>query len=116
MKRGELYWATLVPRSGSEQTGRRPVVVLSHDAFNEARGWRSVIVIPLSTSPAQARRGPTVVALPAGTAGLNADSVAICHQITTIDRGKLDERIGTLPAELLIQVEKALLAALDINR
>jgi mRNA-degrading endonuclease toxin of MazEF toxin-antitoxin module len=28
MKRGEVYWADLVPRSGSEQTGRRPVVVV----------------------------------------------------------------------------------------
>ena len=114
MKRGELFWATLAPRSGSEQSGRRPVVVLSHNAFNEAPGWRSVIVVPISTSSAQARRGPTVVALPAGTAGLQADSVAICHQITTIDRAKLHERIGPLPADILLQVEKALLAALDI--
>jgi mRNA-degrading endonuclease toxin of MazEF toxin-antitoxin module len=33
MKRGEVYWADLVPRSGSEQQGRRPVIVISHDAF-----------------------------------------------------------------------------------
>jgi mRNA-degrading endonuclease toxin of MazEF toxin-antitoxin module len=34
MKRGEVYWADLVPRSGSEQTGRRPVILVSHDGFN----------------------------------------------------------------------------------
>ena len=115
MKRGELYWANLVPRSGSEQTGRRPVIVLSHDAFNETLGWRSIIVVPVSTSSNQARRGPTAVSLPAGTAGLPSDSSAICHQITTLDRAKLGARIGTLPAGMLARVERALLAAVDIR-
>lgn len=116
MKRGEVYWANLVPRSGSEQAGRRPVIVLSHDAFNEAPGWRSIIVVPVSTSSGQARRGPTVVALPAGVAGLKTDCAAICHQPTTLDRAKLEDRIGALPVEILAQVEKALLAAVDIRR
>ena len=116
MKRGDLYWADLSPRSGSEQTGRRPVIILSHDAFNEAPGWRSIVVIPVSTSPTQSRRGPTVVALPAGMANLKSDSSALCHQITTLDRAKLVERIGELSAEILAQIEKALLAAVDIRR
>ncbi len=34
MKRGEIYWANLQPRSGSEQQGKRPVIVISHDGFN----------------------------------------------------------------------------------
>lgn len=116
MRRGEVYWANLAPRSGSEQTGRRPVIIISHDAFNQAKGWRSVIVIPVSTSPSQARRGPTVVALPAGTAGLPSESTAICHQITTIDRAKLDNRVGALASDLLTKVEGALLVAVDIDK
>jgi mRNA interferase MazF len=116
MKRGDIFWATLAPRSGSEQTGRRPVIILSHDAFNQTTGWRSIIVIPLSTSPSQARRGPTVVFLPAGTAALSNDCHAICHQITTLDRAKLMERIGALPADIITTVEKALLAAVAIRR
>lgn len=71
MKRGEVYWADLAPRSGSEQQGRRPVVVISHDAFNQTQGWRSIIVVPLSTSVAQAGRGPSAVLLPQGAAGLS---------------------------------------------
>ena len=44
MNRGEVYWADLVPRSGSEQQGRRPVVVISHDAFNRRKaGGRSLL-------------------------------------------------------------------------
>jgi mRNA interferase MazF len=115
MKRGEVYWANLTPRSGSEQTGRRPVIILSHDAFNQTAGWRSIIVIPISTSTQQAKRGPTAIALPAGTAGLPDDSIAICHQITTLDRAKLDDCLGILPGYVTNRIEKGVLAALDIS-
>ena len=115
MKRGEIFWATLAPRSGSEQSGRRPVIILSHDAFNQTPAWRSIIVIPLSTSATQARRGPTVVVIPAGISGLPSESCAICHQITTLDRAKLTDRIGALTFDFVKQVERALLAAVDIR-
>ena len=114
MKRGEIYWADLKPRSGSEQQGRRPVVILSHDGFNEAPTWKSIIVVPCTTSETQKRRGPTVVLLPEGTAGLKTDCVAICHQITTLDRAKLTQRIGVLPKPLLLAVETGIRAALDL--
>jgi len=116
VKRGDIYWATLAPRSGSEQSGRRPVIILSHDAFNQTPGWRSIIVIPVSTSTMQARRGPTVVAIIAGTAGLPSESCAICHQVTTLDRVKLTDRIGALTPDVLALVEQALLASVDIRR
>ncbi|MBI5368006.1 MAG: type II toxin-antitoxin system PemK/MazF family toxin [Planctomycetes bacterium] len=115
MRRGEAYWATLEPRSGSEQRGRRPVVVVSHDGFNVAIAWRSVIVVPLSTSIRQAARGPTAVPLPAGAGGLPGESIALCHQVTTLDRSKLVERIGALPAGLLAMIESGLKAAMDLS-
>ena len=114
MKRGEIYWAELAPRSGAEQQGRRPVIVVSHDAFNESPSWQSVIVIPCSTSAAQGRRGPTAVALAAGTAGLPEDSFALCHQITTLDRAKLSQKIGSLSEPALRAVELGLLAAVSL--
>jgi mRNA interferase MazF len=77
LKRGEVYWATIKPRSGSEQTGKRPVIILSSDGFNSIPTWRSVIVIPLSTSGKQAKRGPTAVMLPKGEGGLAKDSIAL---------------------------------------
>lgn len=114
MKRGNVYWADLVPRSGSEQTGRRPVVIISHDAFNQTAGWRSVIVVPLSTSPRQAGRGPTVVPISKGKGGLTRDSVALCHQTTTLDRDKLTEFIGELPPPLMAKIEEATMIAVGI--
>ena len=114
MKRGDVFWAELVPRSGSEQSGRRPVVLVSHDGFNQVAAWRSIIVVPLSTSPKQRRRGPTAVLLPKGTAGLRHESVALCHQVTTLDRSKLTDRIGELSPASLRQVSEGLRAALAL--
>lgn len=114
MKRGEIYWAELHPRSGSEQQGHRPVLVVSHDAFNQTANWRSVIVVPLSTSHAQAKRGPTAPLIPKGTAGLKQDSVALAHQITTLDRAKLTKLIGSLPYSTMQLIELAIKAALQL--
>jgi mRNA interferase MazF len=114
LKRGDVFWAELIPRSGSEQTGRRPVIVVSHDGFNQAPAWRSVIVVPISTSETQARRGPTAIEIPRGAGGLKKTSVALCHQVTTLDRSKLSKRIGTLPATALSEVNGGLKAALDL--
>lgn len=115
MKRGDLYWAALQPRSGSEQQGRRPVIVLSHDGFNESPTWRSIIVIPCTTSAAQGRRGPTVVSLARGSGGLREECAAVCHQITTLDRSKLTQKIGSLPSADLQAVEAGIRAALDLE-
>lgn len=115
MIRGDVYWADLTPRSGSEQTGRRPAVILSDDAYNLNPRWMSLIVVPMSTSPRQARRGPTAVEIPASPGGLPKTGVAICHQITTVDRSKLLKRIGTLTPEMLDLIGKGVKAALDLD-
>jgi mRNA-degrading endonuclease toxin of MazEF toxin-antitoxin module len=90
------------------------VIVVSHDGFNQTPGWRPVIVVPVSGSSAQARRGPTVVALAAGLGGLKQDSTAICHQVTTLDRAKLVQRMGMLDGQSLSRVENGLKAALEL--
>jgi mRNA interferase MazF len=115
MRRGDIYWADLRPRSGSEQQGRRPVLIVSHDGFNQTPSWRSIIVVPISTAAAQARRGPTAIALPRGAGGLARDSVALCHQVTTLDRAKLNDPIGTLSPDLMTQIEAGLKAALNLS-
>ena len=91
------------------------MIVVSHDGFNEVPTWRSVIVVPVSTSETQARRGPTAVLLATGAGGLRAASVALCHQVTTLDRAKLSERLGMLPWEALAEIEGGLRAALDLE-
>ncbi|MBI1736197.1 MAG: type II toxin-antitoxin system PemK/MazF family toxin [Candidatus Rokubacteria bacterium] len=93
MKRGDVFWADLKPRSGAEQQGRQPVIIVSNDGFNLTPGWRSVI----------------------GVGGLPRASIALCHQVTTLDRAKLTERAGALPVAVLTAVEGGLRAALDLD-
>jgi len=114
MMRGEVYIAELEPRSGSEQRGRRPVVVVSNNAFNKVANWQSVIVVPVTSSRVQSKKGPTGILLPAGTAGLAKDSVVLCHQVTTLDRKKIHKKIGKLSAKQRGEVDDGLKAALDI--
>ncbi len=114
VKRGEVYMAKLQPRSGSEQQGNRPVMVMSHDSFNDNPRWRSIIVIPFSTSPTQSQRGPTAVMIVAGDGGLKHDSIAVCHQVTTLDRAKLGKRLGKLSETAMANVEAGLKAATDL--
>jgi mRNA-degrading endonuclease toxin of MazEF toxin-antitoxin module len=91
------------------------VIVVSHEAFNQAPGWKSIIAVPISTSALQARRGPTVIEIPGGAAGLTKASVAVCHRVTTLDRAKLTRRIGSLPPGVLSEVESGLKAAMDLT-
>jgi mRNA-degrading endonuclease toxin of MazEF toxin-antitoxin module len=91
------------------------VILVSHDGFNQTLSWRSIIVVPISTSTSQGKRGPTVVEIPGGAAGLPRICYAVCHQVTTLDRGKLAKRIGLLSPDIFRAVEEALKAALDLG-
>src|SRR5450759_3117525 len=115
MKRGEVYRADLVPRTGSEQSGRRPVILVSNDGFNQTPGWRSIIVVPISTSTSKSKSGPTVIELSGGTAGLPKTSFAVCHRVTALDRAKLTKRVGTLPSESLREVEEGVKPAMGLD-
>jgi mRNA-degrading endonuclease toxin of MazEF toxin-antitoxin module len=91
------------------------VILVSHDGFNQTLSWRSIIVVPISPSSSQGKRGLTVVEIPGGAAGLPRTCLAVCHQVTTLDRAKLTKRIGTLSPDMVRAVEEALKAALDLG-
>lgn len=115
MRRGEIYWAELSPRTDSEPSGRRPVVIVSRDALNRVPGWRSVNVVPSSTSQTQARRGLTTAHLLKDEGRLTQDSVALCHQVTALDRGKLRQLIGSLDRASMTRIEEAIKIALELE-
>ncbi len=72
-------------------------------------------MVPISTSSSQGDRGPTVIELSGGAAGLPKRSFAVCHQVTTLNRAKLTKRVGSLPSESLREVEEGLKAAMDLD-
>lgn len=88
--------------------------MVSHEAFNQHDRWRSIIVVPLTTSRRQLRSGGSAVVIKADESGLREDSVALCHQVTTIDRGKFGALAGTLSSDAVQRVNGGLMAALDL--
>ncbi len=99
--RGEIRWADLDPVRGSEQGGRRPVLVISHDVFNEHSG--TVIVLAITIRPQKA--GFPLTLKLAGTE-LPKESWLKISQVRTIS----SDRIGGLicraaPAELARAIE-----------
>ena len=90
IERGHIYRVNLEPTIGSEQQGNaRPCVVLTLSAYN--RQLRTVGVVPLTSSP---RALPPLI-VPVPSAG-KASSMALCHQIRTIDKTRIGKELGVL--------------------
>ena len=112
MRRGEVYDARLDPTEGSEQAGTRPVVLVSRDAINLASPV--VIIVPCTTYRPGRRLYPSQVLLQAPNGGLDVDSVALSEQVRALAKSRLGRRRGILSPQALIQLDRALLIALDL--
>jgi len=110
--RGEVWWADLGPRRGSAPAWRRPVLVVSSDAFNRST-IKTVTVVAL-TSNLRLAAAPGNVALAAGSAGLDRDSVANVSQVVTLDKADLTQRLGALDGLKMGQVDAGLRLALEL--
>ena len=99
--RGEIRWADLNPVRGHEQAGQRPVLILSHDVFNE----RSGTVIAVALTSQQPRAGfPLTRELT--TPKLPKRSWVKISQIRTLSTERLGSLIGRVsPEELQLVVE-----------
>ncbi len=88
-----IFLANLNPTKGAEQTGRRPVLVVSRERINHI--LPVVNVIPLTSRKSPSRTiYPNEAMLPAGVAGLKVDSIALCYQIRTLDKSRLEQYWG----------------------
>ena len=112
IRRGDLFYVDLDPTKGSEQAGTRPVLIIQNDIGNEYAP--TVIIAPLTTK-SFANRYLTNVNLPEGTAGLKADSTVLLSQIRTIDKGRLERKLGHLPPTLLGEVDEAIKISLGLD-
>jgi len=94
--RGDIVWADLSPTRGREQAGRRPVLILSQDVFNEHSG--TVIAVALSSQP-QSAGFPLTLELTHSR--LPKRSWVKVSQIRTLSAERLGPRIGRVSAEEL---------------
>ena len=101
--RGEIRWADLNPVRGHEQAGDRPVLVLSHDVFNERSG--TVIAVALTSQEPKAGF-PLTMELTA--ARLPKRSWAKMSQIRTLSAERIGRRLGRASDEEVEQVLEGL--------
>jgi mRNA interferase MazF len=101
--RGEIRWADLNPAKGHEQSGIRPVLILSHDVFNERSG--TVIAIAIASQPQKAGF-PLTLGLT--TRNLPKRSWAKISQIRTLSAERIGQLIGKISQEELAQVIEGL--------
>ena len=112
MKRGDIYMAVLDPVVGSEQGGRRPVVMIQNDLGNLHAP--TVIAVPLTGQSGKPPL-PTHVHIPSGEGGLWRNSTALCEQVRTLEKSRLGRRIGTLDGGRMQQIDRALRISMDIG-
>ena len=97
--RGEIRWADLNPVRGHEQAGDRPVLVLSHDVFNERSG--TIIAVALTS---QEPRAGYPLTLELSTAKLPKRSWVKISQIRTLSTERIGKRLGRASDEELAKV------------
>jgi len=101
--RGEIRWADLKPVRGKEQAGLRPVLILSHDVFNERSG--TVIAVALTSQP---QRAGFPLTLELQSRRLPKKSWVKISQIRTLAAERIGQRLGKASPEELAQVIEGL--------
>jgi mRNA interferase MazF len=101
--RGDIVWADLNPSVGNEQAGLRPVVVLSHDVFNERSG--TVIAIAVTS---QEPRASFPLMLEITSTKLPKRSWAKMGQIRTLSVTRLGRKVGRVSPEEIDRIVEGL--------
>ena len=101
--RGEVRWADLNPVRGNEQAGLRPVLILSHDVFNERSG--TVIAVAITSQP---QRAGFPLTLELDSKDLPKKSWIKISQIRTLSVERIGKRLGRATPEELAQVIEGL--------
>jgi mRNA interferase MazF len=103
IRRGEIRWADLDPIRGREQAGRRPVLILSHDIFNERSG--TVIAVAITSQP---QRAGFPLTLELASTSLPKKSWIKISQIRTLSTERIGNLLGEASPEEIAQVLEGL--------
>ena len=106
--RGEIWLADLSTGRGHEQSGQRPVLIVSDDAFNS--GLSSfVMVVPLTSKMQKSKNIPAHIPINPPEAGLKTPSMILCDQLRTISKDRLGKSAwGTVTPATMADVENVL--------
>jgi mRNA-degrading endonuclease toxin of MazEF toxin-antitoxin module len=101
MRRGEIWLVGLDPSEGHEQKGRRPVLIVSPDAFNQVT--KVPVVLPITSGGNFVRTAGFAVALTG--AGIKTTGVVRCDQPRALDlRARGGKKLESIPAAIVDEV------------
>jgi mRNA interferase ChpB len=99
MKRGDIYLVSLDPTAGHEQSGSRPVLIVSPAEFNQATGLP--VVLPITNGGEFARRLGFAVSI----TGIKTTGVVRCDQPRVLDlTARHGRKVDTLPESIMDEV------------
>ncbi|MBI2090377.1 MAG: type II toxin-antitoxin system PemK/MazF family toxin [Deltaproteobacteria bacterium] len=108
-RRGEVWLVNFNPGRGSEQKGVRPGLVIQNDTGNI---YASTTIVAAITSTI--KEFPVTVVLSEGEGGLKQRSMVNLAQLLTIDKGRLQRRLGQLGDAVMEKVSEAVRVSLDV--
>ena len=111
-RRGEIYFADLDPHYGSEQGGKRPVIVIQNNTGNKFAP--TVIVAAVTSKVSKKPNQPTHVLIEKNPA-FSRPSVVLLEQIFTIDKERIQRLLGQITPDEMYQINEALMNSLDLN-
>ena len=111
-RRGEIYFADLDPHYGSEQGGKRPVIVIQNNTGNKFAP--TVIVAAVTSKVTKKPNQPTHVLIGRNPA-FSKPSMVLLEQIFTIDKERIQRLLGQTTPDEMYQIDEALMNSLDLN-
>jgi len=110
-KRGDLWLVNWNPGRGSEQSGKRPALVIQNDIGNKY----SPATIVAACSSAKAKSYPFIVGITAKESGLDRESYINLAQVMTIDKARLEIKLGQLSVGKMNAIDMAIKNSLGIK-
>lgn len=111
VKRGDIWWCDFSTGVGREQSGLRPAIIVSNKMCNEHSS--TITVVPLTTA--------TKTVLPCHVElthddcdGLRKHNTALCEQIRTVDKNRLNDYVGELKMDAMRKIDSALIVQLAL--
>lgn len=111
-RRGEIYLVSFDPTVGHEIQKTRPALIIQNDISNE---YSPITIVAAISSHFSEPPRPREVVIPAGSkTGLTQRSAVILNQIRSIDRTRLQKRLGALDATTIRRVDEAIKISLGL--
>jgi len=113
VRKGSIYWVNFSGGSSQRDQGSRPCLVIQNDVLNESR-INTTVVVAINSNPVFGKL-PGNVILEKGVANMPWEGVVNVSQMMSIEKKKIEDKIGTLPGYLMNKVSDGLKLIMELE-